>query len=541
MEDSSKKLVPESVVAVDDDETILNLIRQICQDAGVTHFRGFQDGIKAWEFLAKTPVDFLILDWRVPEVSGAALFNRVRALTTFTQTPILVVSGYLHAKDASLLEELPFAGLIEKPFSEAFLARKIRVLYQDWQWYKAEKTNIAHALDSLESSDTKVLEGIVYLMERAPRPVPFGIYAARQFVARGHKTEAEVVLRHILRSNPDSLPVLTELGKLLLQTKRVKEASALLSKAQGISPQNLDRLCMLGDASMQLLDPEKAGGYFKEALEIDPESPRAQAGMTLADNLEKYLSQANVTSIPSSFASLLNAIGISVVRGGKFEEGMKHYRSAMVYVGEDAIKGKIAYNLGLGYLRWKKPQDAMSWFREAIKLSGGTHEKAQGYVERLANHKVEENKDAVTDMSMTWNDEAFGEDATFESALGFGDDERLFVEPHQEFAKPDAPPEKQGPADDPIFESLRSLIANLKTPDTSVFGPTGQNDKKDRYDAYPLQLNGTRCVIFIPRIVSLKSAATMNVQEATAVQIFAMQNIDGKWQRLWPKVISKVA
>ena len=41
---------------------------------------------------------------------------------------------------------------------------------------------------------------------------------------------------------------------------------------------------------------------------------------------------------------------------------------------------RVAFNIGLAYMRWRRKDEAMIWFERSMTLSGGTFEKAQRYV-----------------------------------------------------------------------------------------------------------------------------------------------------------------
>ena len=65
----------------------------------------------------------------------------------------------------------------------------------------------------------------------------------------------------------------------------------------------------------------------------------------------------------------------------KFEEGMEHYKSALKYVEQSVMQARLAFNLGLGYMRWKKPEKATEWLEKSATLGGSEFSKAgdQGY------------------------------------------------------------------------------------------------------------------------------------------------------------------
>ena len=86
---------PQSIVVIDDDDSTPEILKKCAEKMGVPVIHTFDDGRAGWDFLAQNTVEFVILDWKLPSVSGLALFNRLRTLTLFSDTPVMVVSGYL--------------------------------------------------------------------------------------------------------------------------------------------------------------------------------------------------------------------------------------------------------------------------------------------------------------------------------------------------------------------------------------------------------------------------------------------------------------
>jgi tetratricopeptide (TPR) repeat protein len=140
---------------------------------------------------------------------------------------------------------------------------------------------------------------------------------------------------------------------------------------------------MLGEVELNLNDPETARVYFAKALVIDPDSDLAHAGIVVADNMDEFVPLTNAAGIPRNFASLMNTMGITFVRNGQFSKGIEQYRSAMYFLENSEDNAKVAFNLGLGFLRWGRPKDALPWFRKSEQLVGDGDSKSAGYVKLL--------------------------------------------------------------------------------------------------------------------------------------------------------------
>ena len=63
------------------------------------------------------------------------------------------------------------------------------------------------------------------------------------------------------------------------------------------------------------------------------------------------------------------------------------YQAALEHVSDPDTRAKLSFNLGLGYLRWDKPDVAVPWFEQAADLTDRGFEKAAKYMQ-LAKKKM---------------------------------------------------------------------------------------------------------------------------------------------------------
>ncbi|VAX28947.1 hypothetical protein MNBD_NITROSPIRAE02-508 [hydrothermal vent metagenome] len=94
-------------------------------------------------------------------------------------------------------------------------------------------------------------------------------------------------LRDIVRKEPADLNVRIELGNLLMDTGRFREAIEVYEKILEINPGNVDVRVDLGTCYRNSGDPERAAGEYRKALSYDPKNPYAHRnlGIVLAYDL----------------------------------------------------------------------------------------------------------------------------------------------------------------------------------------------------------------------------------------------------------------
>lgn len=389
-ETENRQIEIKSALVVDDDEVSLNLIASHLKRMGVTDLEMLQDGEAAWQTLEKRRFDLIVLDWKLPKLSGLALFNRVRRRREHRTTPLLVVSGLLEKHDFKLLQEFPCTGLMEKPFTMVLFQNRVEELLKESVWYGQNETLINTLLDAVKHDAEKAETLLKQILKKAPNPIPLALIAARRLNKDRMLKQAQAVLEGVLKIDENSIIAMNELGKTLHLQGRHKQALDVLRQANRLSSQNLQRLCLIGEVELNLKDPDSARAYFEKALEYDPEDQKAKSGMIVSGNLKEMLEAPEPMQVPHSFASILNTMGIAMVRNGNFGKGIEQYRSAMAFLHNETDVGRVAFNLGLGYLRWGKPHEALPWFQKSEALVPKGFGKSSTYVRQLLVSGVKE-------------------------------------------------------------------------------------------------------------------------------------------------------
>lgn len=391
-----------SVLVLDDDEVARNLIANYFNRLGVSNVETFEYAKDALEAIKSRRFDFIVSDWKLQGMSGLTFFNRVRALPDYRNTPLMVVSGFVKKDDFRLLQEFPCTSLVEKPFTKVIFQKCVDSLVAESVWYGQNTALIDAVLQAVKFDGKKAEQLIREIAKKAPNPVPLAVLAAKRLIKNDLLDSAKNILQMIVEKDDHCVPALSELGKIKHMQGEHLSALDLLRAAVKLSPHNIRRLCVLGEVELNLNDPNSARQYFAKALVIDPDSDMAHAGMVVADNMDEFVPVSSPISIPRNFASLMNTMGITLVRNGQFSKGIEQYQSAMYFLENNDDNAKVAFNLGLGFLRWGKPKDALPWFRKSEQLVGDGRSKSAGYVQLLlkkigVNSKIATGTDAIVE------------------------------------------------------------------------------------------------------------------------------------------------
>ncbi|MBU9696664.1 response regulator [Rhodobacteraceae bacterium HSP-20] len=136
------------ILAVDDDETILDLLAEALALAGHDRISRARSAHEALGTIAATttPFDCLLLDIQMPGMDGIALCREVRSLAPYAHAPILMLTAM---SQRDYIERAFMAGAtdyITKPFDLIELSSRIGMAHRLVQ----ERHRVADGLDTIE-------------------------------------------------------------------------------------------------------------------------------------------------------------------------------------------------------------------------------------------------------------------------------------------------------------------------------------------------------------------------------------------------------
>jgi len=102
------------ILIADDDDSLRRVLEFQLQEAGYEVLTA-ENGTRALEIFSSGAVDCLITDWRMPQMSGAELLQRVGAITS--ETPVIVITAFGDVETAVEAMRGGAFDFISKPFN----------------------------------------------------------------------------------------------------------------------------------------------------------------------------------------------------------------------------------------------------------------------------------------------------------------------------------------------------------------------------------------------------------------------------------------
>jgi CheY-like chemotaxis protein len=112
--------IPKWILVADDDDAIRSLWTMVLTRAGYRVLT-VRNGREALDLVRAVVPDLIILDLRMPEMSGAAFLHACQGSPVLEQIPVLIISGFLQDDAPSPSLWLNVVGRLPKPLLPADL------------------------------------------------------------------------------------------------------------------------------------------------------------------------------------------------------------------------------------------------------------------------------------------------------------------------------------------------------------------------------------------------------------------------------------
>src|SRR5574344_27489 len=114
------------ILIVDDSSTMRRIIGNVITQLGFTkdNFDEAEDGVKAWKLLTEAHYDVILTDWKMPNMNGLELVQKVRSEGTHQKTPIIMITTEGGKSEVITALKAGVNNYIVKPFSAEVLKEK---------------------------------------------------------------------------------------------------------------------------------------------------------------------------------------------------------------------------------------------------------------------------------------------------------------------------------------------------------------------------------------------------------------------------------
>jgi excisionase family DNA binding protein len=113
------------VLIVDDDEELVELIKDVLEKDGRFEVRSANNGFEAGMLVKEYRPDLIVLDIMLPDINGKEVCQRVRSDKTMDQVKIICISGMVEEDKVAELKAAGADDFLHKPFEIEKLVERI--------------------------------------------------------------------------------------------------------------------------------------------------------------------------------------------------------------------------------------------------------------------------------------------------------------------------------------------------------------------------------------------------------------------------------
>ena len=120
----------KTVLVVDDSRIMRNIVKNTFLELKIPCvFLEAENGSKAFQLLEMNKVDFVLLDWNMPEMDGLEFLKKVRSMPDYKTIPIIMVTS--ESAKYNVIEALDAGATdyIVKPINDKIFQQKISKVF----------------------------------------------------------------------------------------------------------------------------------------------------------------------------------------------------------------------------------------------------------------------------------------------------------------------------------------------------------------------------------------------------------------------------
>lgn len=371
-------LALECVVVIDPDTDVLFHMRELLEKIGVTSIETFESGTAAFEWFATNPrqPDLVIMEWKIPGLTGGILIQRIRALGHH-QVPIVVVSSLVKTGDAHIISEMGVDACVAKPIDrESFY----KLIFQEMQNARRpldERAKYKKIKRLLQVGNITEAQSKIAALCKSPetslaiRKEIEAIY----YATKGKYQKAADIGIEAIKVGGDVLTLLTLVGKSLLKVGDFERALKYLDKANSICPSNIERLLNIAEANIQLDRLDAAQDAISNSKMLDPSNVDVQQMERKVKIVKgEALTQTNAMNdreFGRDIISYMNNRAVALSRTKRLDDATKLYQSTVDSIPSNwqALRDVVNYNLALAYSRQNNAQKAVEVLEQMANMN----------------------------------------------------------------------------------------------------------------------------------------------------------------------------
>lgn len=382
----------DTVIIVDPDVSSKSAIKNVLLQLNVPNVIEFSDGQSAWEWIRTAEkIDLIIMEWKLPQLTGPLLIQRVRARDKGF-TPIVISSSLVKEDDSQVLEEFSVSKIMPKPVDNARLMKVLNWCIEQEknpQSFAIAERKIISNLANRNIDEAIHFKKMYQANPDVPQARKLYIDAEFHYYFGSYAKAKQSILEAVRVGKKETLQTTNFLGRCLLQLGDYSAALHAFHKAQAFSANNIERICHMAQANVMLGDLEEADDNIAQAEKLDAKNQNVEvakaARMAAKNGLSFAYEVISGLNDGGALIAFLNNHAVAKTRSGSYKQGIELYQSVLSLLPANELKhiARISYNLGLAFVRSNDLKNALNILKIARDTDPIVRKKASSLFDRV--------------------------------------------------------------------------------------------------------------------------------------------------------------
>ena len=353
---------------VDDQKLMQTMLREMMRAGGYKKIACANSGREALAAIKKYPVDFIIADWNMPNMSGIELLAVIKENPAYIDIPFLMVTGENSKDKIAYAVEEGVDGYLIKPLSQEKIINTVRKVLD-------EKSN-PNTLNNKVRKITRLIIQKKYdealtlgkqILGEEERPEILLLIGECYLHKKDYEKAKKYVQKALEFNNRDS-KALCLIGKICMAEEKYEEAIKYLRQSSEMNPLNLNRKIEIGNVYLKLGLVNEAAeefGSMKESEITDLNKVQIGAAYLSHGDVKKageYL-EKTVDPVPETI-SVFNNYAMELRKLGEYDECIRQYEKCLKIERGNYF---IFYNLGRVYFELEKYEESQKALEDSLK------------------------------------------------------------------------------------------------------------------------------------------------------------------------------
>jgi two-component system, chemotaxis family, chemotaxis protein CheY len=366
---SFKRTNDESLLAVDDLPQMRDMLRVMLRKNGYVNLNMAESGKQALKHIAQKPIDLVITDWNMPNMTGIELLKHIKGDPQLYTMPVMMLSDERASDKVLYAVEEGADGFLVKPFSENDLIKNIKLALAKSASTDAMKEKISEMRRlKLSKNYREALElGFEILKSTNNQRVALMTCECLYQVEEYDKAIAMIAdTDEKSRSSQHS----NLLGKIHLSLGQYDQGILALEQAVRMNPLNYERKIDLAGAYFAAGRKEEAERVILSILNARP------TDLELVSIAQIYLDQDQMDKAGDCLKQTVDPIketvpvfnnyAVALRRADRLEDATDIYLKCLKI---DSDSDVLHYNLAVLYAKSNKLKEAKEAVQNALKIN----------------------------------------------------------------------------------------------------------------------------------------------------------------------------